>query len=320
MLAAHAIDRRLRMCRFAAYLGEPVLVEDLLYDADGALVRQAVDAELMSLRNLGGFGLAAWDPVSPDPRRPLTYRVPTLPNFDRNLRALAGKVRASALVAHVRGVVYDSRESVGSHNIHPFLFEGASFALAQNGDLYDFGRMRYDLLEHLDPRLVKLIEGTTDTEWVYALVLSQFEDPFRPVLPEEAARAVERALEILRDLRQRRGIATQSPVNLVLTDGTWMLATRYAYDYGWYPDDGSFFAGEREHDFTSLWYTVGGPFGPRGDGTFGMADGAATSTVIASEPLTKHTGGWLEAPEYSMLILTPTEDGPLAVETRELGS
>jgi glutamine amidotransferase len=306
------------MCRFAAYLGEPVLIEDLLYEPDGALVRQAVDSELMSHLNLGGFGLAAWNSDAPDPRRPLTYRVPTLPNFDRNLRALAGTVRARALVAHVRGVVYDSRESVGAQNVHPFLFEGASFALAQNGDLYDFARMRYDLLDHLNPVLTPLIEGTTDTEWVYALVLSQLADPFAAVDADEAARAVVRTLDILRDVRERRGIVTQSPVNLVLTDGSWMLATRYAYDYGWYPDDGSFFAAEREYDFTSLWYTVGGRFGRRDDGTFGIAEGVASSAVVASEPLTKHTAGWLEAPEYSMLVLAATEAGGLAVETRDL--
>ena len=65
------------------------MLEDLLYEPDGALVRQAVDAELMSLLNLGGFGLAAWDPDSPEPGMPLTYRVPSIPNFDRNLRSLA---------------------------------------------------------------------------------------------------------------------------------------------------------------------------------------------------------------------------------------
>jgi len=62
------------MCRFAAYLGEPVLLEDLLYKPDGALVRQALDPELMSLLNVGGFGLAAWDRRSPGPRRPLISR------------------------------------------------------------------------------------------------------------------------------------------------------------------------------------------------------------------------------------------------------
>ena len=102
------------MCRFAVYLGEPVLMEDLLYEPDGALVRQALDPELMSLLNVGGSGVAAWDPGSPDPRRPLTYRVPALPNFDRNLRVLAGKVRAGALVAHVRGVLTAARRGTGS--------------------------------------------------------------------------------------------------------------------------------------------------------------------------------------------------------------
>jgi glutamine amidotransferase len=306
------------MCRFAAYLGEPVLLEDLLYEPDGALVHQAVDAELMSLLNLGGFGLAAWDAGFPNAERPLTYRVPSIPNFDRNLRALARKVKVSALVAHVRGVMYDSGETVGLQNVHPFLFDGASFALAQNGDLHDFSRMRYDLLEHLDPRVIGLIEGTTDTEWVYALVLSRLEDPFARVSPEQAARAVREALEILRELRARRGIATQSPVNLVLTDGRWMLATRYAFDYGWYPDDESFFAEEREHDFTSLWYSVGGPFGRRVDGTYGMGAGRTSSAVIASEPLTKNTAGWIEAPEYSMLLLAPNDDQTVAAELWEL--
>jgi glutamine amidotransferase len=306
------------VCRFAAYLGEPVLLEDLLYEPDSALVSQAVDAELMSLLNLGGFGLAAWDRGSAQPAQPLTYRVPSIPNFDRNLRALAGKVRASALVAHVRGVIYDSSQTVGVQNVHPFLFDGASFALAQNGDMYDFALMRYDLLEHIDPRLARLIEGTTDTEWVYALILSQLADPFARVGPQEAARAVRRSLELLRAARARRGIATQSPVNLVLTDGNWMIATRYAFDYGWYPDDQSFFAAEREHDFTSLWYTVGGPFGRRSDGSFGMAAGRASSVVVASEPLTKSTAGWIEAPEYSMLMLEVGADGCAKTELWEL--
>jgi hypothetical protein len=47
------------VCRFATYLGEPLLIEDVLYNPVGALVRQAVHAELMSQLNLGGFGLAA---------------------------------------------------------------------------------------------------------------------------------------------------------------------------------------------------------------------------------------------------------------------
>jgi glutamine amidotransferase len=284
------------MCRVLAYLGEPVLVDDVLYGAEAALVRQAVDPELMSLLNLGGFGFAAWSPDSPDPARPFTYRVPTVPNFDRNLRALARKVRATALVAHVRGVIYDERERVGQHNVHPFLFDGVTVALAQNGDLYGFNEMRFDLLRHVRPELSALIEGTTDTEWVYALVLSQLEDPFGPVEVEEAAAAVEAALGILREIRERRGLAIQSPVNVVLTDGRWLVATRFAFDYGWYPEDESFFAGEREHDFTSLWFRGG------------------DAVVIASEPLERNHEHWFEVPEYSLLSV----DADLRVQVREL--
>ena len=43
------------------------------------------------------------------------------------------------------------------------------------------------------------------------------------------------------------------------------------------------------------------------------------SAVIASEPLTKHTAGWLEAPEYSMPC-SPYRGRSLAVDTRELAS
>ena len=294
------------MCRVLAYLGRPILLDDLLYGAEAGLVRQAVDPQLMSLLNLGGFGLAAWAPSLPRPARPVTYRLATLPNFDRNLRNLAQKVEATAVVAHVRGVTYNERERVGTHNVHPFLFEDAAFALAQNGDLYGFGDMRFDLVERVRPELASLIEGTTDTEWVYALVLSLLDDPYGSVSAREAAEAVERALEILRAVRDERGISVQSPVNLVLSDGTWLLATRFAFDYGWYPEDDSFFAHEREHDFTSLWFRAPD------------AADAEASVIVASEPLSEHHGGWFEVPEYSMVVAERDARGEVAIEAREL--
>jgi len=294
------------MCRVLAYLGPPVLLDDLLYEAEGGLVRQAVHPQLMSLLNLGGFGLAAWAPSLTHPSRPITYRVPTVPNFDRNLRALAQKLEATAVVAHVRGVVYDERERVGTQNVHPFLFERATVALAQNGDLYDFGRMRFDLVDHVRPDLAAQIEGTTDTEWVYALVLSMLDDPFARVEAEEAVEAVERAMEVLRKVRSARDIAVQSPVNLVLTDGRWLLATRFAFDYGWYPQDGSFFSGEREHDFTSLWVRTSDP------------KNGETSVIVASEPLTRHHAGWFEVPEYAMLVVKRSKAGEITFDAHEL--
>lgn len=301
-----------------AYLGDPVPLEDLLYRPDASLVRQAVDPQLMSLLNLGGFGFAAWAPGTRDPDTPLTYRVATIPTFDRNLRTLAAKVEAAALVAHVRGVGYDARERVGMQNVHPFLLEGATIALAHNGDLHDFARMRADLQSEIRPELAAMVEGTTDSEWIYALVLSMLDDPFGAVGVEDAAAAVEGAIERLGGLREAHGIGVQSPVNLVLSDGHWLIATRFTFDYGWYPSDESFFGSEREHDFTTLWYAPGGCEGEAENGS-GVAPRATTSVVVASEPLTKSFAGWLEAPEYSMLLVAPRDGGGLGVEIRDLG-
>ena len=238
--------------------------------------------------------------------------------FDRNLKSLASKVHASALLAHVRGVIYDPGERVGVQQAHPFLFDGAAFALAMNGDLFDFGRMRYDLLEHIPAALSTRIEGTTDSEWFYALALAQLQDPFERCTASEMAAAARRALEIVREIRERRGIDTQSPINLVLSDGRSLIATRFVFDYGWYPQDDSFFAAEREYDYTTLYYATG--VSERWQARDGRArpDRPTSSLIITSEPLSADRQAWTRAPEYSMLIAAPNDDGELSIELQEL--
>ena len=54
--------------------------------------------------------------------------------------------------------------------------------------------MRYDLLDHIPPELTARIEGTTDTEWFYALCLAQLDDPFVPCSREDMADAARDAL------------------------------------------------------------------------------------------------------------------------------
>ena len=92
------------MCRALLYLGEPVLVDDLLYQPDSALVRQATMPKMLHMLNLAGFGMRAWDRASRDPGRPWAYASTQLPVFDRNLKGLAEKIEAEAVLAHVRGV------------------------------------------------------------------------------------------------------------------------------------------------------------------------------------------------------------------------
>ena len=55
------------MCRALLYLGEPVLLDNLLFQPDSALVRQSYMPKMLHMLNLAGFGMRAWDPGSRDP-------------------------------------------------------------------------------------------------------------------------------------------------------------------------------------------------------------------------------------------------------------
>jgi glutamine amidotransferase len=304
------------MCRLLAYLGEPLPVRNLLYDTANSLVRQSYSPRLMNtFLNLAGFGMQAWDPTSLQPDDPFTYRATTLPSFDRNLRFLSAKIAASCLVAHVRGVTYSDKAIVADTNLHPFRFAGARVVLAHNGHLRQFPRMRYSLIEHVRPELARLIEGTTDSEWIYALVLSQLDDPFGVPATRELADATANALRIVRKVRSAHGIDTSSPANLCVSTGRAVVATRFSFDYGWYPPEDEML--ETDLPFVSLWYSLGGEFGEL-DGDWQMtASDPPRSAIIASEPLTTDASTWLEVPEYSMLTAELTPDG-LEFETRDL--
>ena len=226
------------VCRVLAYLGEPLPVRNLLFDPDQGLVAQSYSPKMMNtFLNLGGFGMQAWDPGSLRPDEPFTYRATTLPSFDRNLRSLSGKLAPSCLVAHVRGVTYGEEAVVADTNLHPFRFPGAQVVLAHNGHLRQFARMRYSLVEHVRPELAECIEGTTDSEWIYALVLSQLDDPWGMPEARELAEATAASLRILRKVREAHAIDTSSPVNLCLSTGRAVVATRFSFDYGWYPPE-----------------------------------------------------------------------------------
>jgi glutamine amidotransferase len=304
------------MCRILAYLGEPLEVRTLLFDTDNSLVQQSYSPRMMNtFLNLAGFGMKAWDPTSLRPEDPFTYRTTTLPTFDRNLRFFASKLAPTCVVAHVRATTYSGEGVVADTNLHPFQFPGTHVVLGHNGHLRQFPRMRYALVEHVEPALAQRIEGTTDSEWIYALILSQLDDPYGVPETRELAEATANALRILRKVRTAHGIDTSSPVNVCVSTGRSVVATRFSFDYGWYPPEDAML--ETDLPFVSLWYAIGGEYAMH-DGDWRMSAGdEPRSLIIASEPLTIDSSSWLEVPEYSMLT---AELGPggLEFETRDL--
>src|SRR5206468_8583024 len=123
------------------------------------------------------------------------------------------------------------------------------------------------------------IEGTTDSEWIYALILSQLDDPFGLPETSELADATLGALRILREIRAAHDIDTSSPVNLCVSTGRAVVATRFSFDYGWYPPEDEML--ETDLPFVSLWYAMGGAYTQR-HGDWRMTPGEpARSMCIA---------------------------------------
>ena len=90
-----------------------------------------------------------------------------------------------------------------------------------------------------------------------------------------------------------------TPVNLIVTTGEALVATRFSFDYGWYPPDDSML--ETDLPFVSLWYTTA-PRSIFGEGNGRMpSDDPDRSLLIASEPLTIDARDWREVPEYTLI-------------------
>jgi glutamine amidotransferase len=306
------------MCRALIYLGRPIPLDNLLFRPESSLVNQALLPRKLQMLNLAGFGMMAWDSRSHHPEVPFRYATPSLPVFDRNLRALATKLTPECVIAHVRGVAYAPTSHVSEINTHPFCFDRCTIALAHNGDLYRIDDMKRDLLNHIRPDMARHIAGSTDSEWIYALILSLLDDPHASPDGEELLSAVRRALAIMRDIRAKHGITISSSVNLFITTGEKVLGVRYCFDFGCYPSERPEQVHEANLSYLSLWYTTGRDFGFY-DGEWKMIGGEETadSLLIASEPLTHDTAAWLEVPEYCAVFGSLRGDQP-AIEVHPL--
>ncbi len=293
------------MCRAVAYLGEEVILSQLISDPDNSLFKQSFSPELTKTLNLAGFGMGVWSNKFNHPQESMIYRTLELPVYDQNLIGITKQINISAIIAHIRGTPLFGNLELNYQNLHPFFFPNAPFILAHNGLLEKFEVIKYDLVRYVRPEYSTYIRGTTDTEWIYAMILSQIRASREEWSIHHITEALCETIEIIGKVRQRHGIQTSSPLNLFLTNGEWIIATRFYYDFGCYESK----VRSTDLTFTSLWYTLGERFGFY-DGEYKMIGHEKTKSIlIASEPLTLESSHWVELPEYSLMKAYKEEGG-----------
>ena len=306
------------MCRLLGYLGNDLQLSSLITDSDSSLTRQATDSSVQNFMNVAGTGFVAWETGSLMEDEPYSYKSIELPMYDRTLIGLTKKIKANCVVGHIRATVYGELSLVNTTNVHPFKFHGVKTALAHNGGLAHFPKMKFALANKCKPELANKVEGTTDSEWIYALFLSMLEDPYADHSSGEIAEAAYKTVHEIKLLRDQFDINTHSVINLIISNGKFIVAVCFTYDFGCY--DGIPTGAVLFPAMHSLWYTAGDNFGNYDDQwtMSESAESAASSIILASEPLTRNDSSWIEVQKYSMVVIDRL-DGKIKVEIRDLG-
>ena len=203
------------MCRWAAYSGDPVYLEDLILSPAHSLIEQSHHArQAKTPINGDGFGMAWYG----DRAEPGLYR-DILPAWaDRNLASLARQIRSGLFLAHVRASTIGETSRV---NCHPFVWRNWSFM--HNGQIGDFAILRRPLENALADGLYNARAGTTDSEILFLLAL-QFG------LDRDPHAAFARTIRFVEDEARSRGLTPFIRFTAAFSCGRRLFAIRYASD------------------------------------------------------------------------------------------
>jgi glutamine amidotransferase len=250
-----------------AWLGQPVLVDELLFQTEHGIVDQSRHSRLgAEPMNADGFGLG-WYGAGDGPA---VYRSVSPAWSDENLRELAGHVEAPLFLAHIRAAI---GSPVQQTNCHPF--RHGNWLFVHNGYIADFEALRRDLMLEIDPARFSDVEGSTDTEVVFhlALTLGLEDDPIG---------ALERTVELVEQIARRGGHETLVQATFGVSDGTTLWAVRYATE----GDARSLFATSDVEAIQQMH-----PDNER------FARLSADDRLVVSEPFSDLPGVWREIPQ-----------------------
>lgn len=204
------------MCRFVAYLGEPLYLEDLIAKPRHSLMRQSLRAEeAKTVTNGDGFGIG-WYGERPEPG---VYREVMPAWSDDNLLALSGTLRSGLFFAHVRAA---TAGGIARSNCHPFRL--GRWLFMHNGQIGGYGQLRRRLEARLPDALYAARRGATDSELLFLLAMARIE---RGEAADEAMLAV---LDETCALMRSEGVAPPLRFAAALADGERLHAFRIASD------------------------------------------------------------------------------------------
>jgi len=266
------------MCRWLAYSGAPVLLDELLYKPTHSLIDQSRHARLgVETTNGDGFGVG-W------------YTGSEVPGIfhgigpawgDRNLQNLSAHISSPLFFAHIRA---STGTAVQETNCHPFRY--GRWLWMHNGSIAQFHRVKRDLMLAVDPDLFPAIEGSTDSELMFFLALTFG-------LREDPPAAVARMAGLVEATAQRYGIDDALQMTVATTDGVRVWSFRYSTERR----SRSLFYSQDVRALRDLY-----PDNPL------VRLASDEARLIVSEPLGDLQDAWIEVPESTYGIIQEGDD------------
>lgn len=294
------------MCRFLVYKGsEPILLSKLILNPSHSILNQSYDSRLrLDTRrphNGDGFGIGYYTDIKlgPDP----CIFTSTIPAWNCiNLERIASKTASSLIFAHVRAT---TEGSLSDDNCHPF--SHGTLMWMHNGGLGAWKYIKRRLGEKLRDRWYNKVQGSTDTEWAFALFLNTLDsmglDPSKPpatgfgptVLRHALLRTIHQINELIKDIPKQvveeEHVDCRSLLNFAISDGHTVICSRYV--------------SSKKDEAASLYYSSGTSWDDKTDGNYHMdrKDKGADVVLVASEPLTFERDNWVTVPTNSTITI-----------------
>lgn len=212
------------MCRLLGYLGQSILLHNLIEKPTHSLVVQSYKPQEMTggLLNADGFGIGWYDLSRQD--APFTYKN-ILPIWsDINLPHLSRYIESSCILANVRSAT--PGQAVDLSNCQPFSSDRLSGI--HNGYIENFRASLYrPMRKELDDDRYQAIGGTTDSEHIFALLCHNLQ---RSRSTDFAGVSLAEGLQttLLQILDWARAFSVKVSLNLIISDGKQLVASRCA--------------------------------------------------------------------------------------------
>lgn len=201
------------MCRWIAYLGEPMFLEDFVTaPRQSLLVQSRASKEARSAVNGDGFGLGWYA----DRNTPGVFRDVRPAWSDENLLSLAHQIKARLFFAHVRA---STGTATTRANCHPFV--AGRWMFMHNGKIGGWDRIRRRVETAIPDDLYANRLGTTDSEALFLLMLANG-------LERDPEQAMATTLAMIEGEMRRAEITEPLRVTAAFSNGEHMFAVRYA--------------------------------------------------------------------------------------------